>query len=376
LKNKKIVFITGTRADFGKLKPLIDVVENSNRFDCYIFATGMHTLKKYGQTYSEIKKQKYKNLFIFENQKNVEHDLILADTIQGFSDFVKKINPDMIIVHGDRLETLAGAIVGLFNGILVGHVEGGEISGTVDEIIRHSVTKLSHIHFVSNSEAKKRIIQMGEHKNSSFIIGSPEIEVMKSSNIPDIEETKTRYNIQFENYAIFIFHPVVTEFHSIEKQIKEIVLGLKHSKKKFIIIYPNNDKGSDIIINEIKKLRANKSFKIFPSIRFNYFLSLLKNADFVIGNSSTIVREAEVFGTPAINIGTRQSNRNKSKEITNISWKKLQVTKAIKNVEGIRFKPKSFFYPVKSCSAEFLKILSGKSAWNRNLQKQFKDIKI
>jgi UDP-N-acetylglucosamine 2-epimerase (hydrolysing) len=376
LKIKKIVFITGTRADFGKLKPLIDVIEDSKLFECHIFATGMHTLKKYGNTYSEIKKLKYRNLSVYRNQKNDNQDLILAETIRGFSDFVRKINPDMIIVHGDRLETLAGAVVGLFNGVLVGHIEGGEISGTVDEIIRHSVTKLSHIHFVSNLDAKKRIVQMGENKNSSFIIGSPEIEVMKSSNIPNIKETKIRYNIPFENYAIFIFHPVVTEFHSIKKQINEVISGLKNSKKKFIIIYPNNDKGSDLIINEIKKLKVNKNFKIFPSLRFNYFLSLLKNADFVIGNSSTIVREAEVYGTPAINIGTRQNNRNKSKEIINIPCKKLKVVQAIKDVDGIRFKPKSFFYPVDSCSAEFLKILSESTIWNRNLQKQFKDIKI
>ncbi len=376
MKNKKIVFITGTRADFGKLKPLIDVVENSKKFDCYIFATGMHTLKRYGHTYSEIKKQKYKNLIIYKNQKYSEHDLVLADTITGFSKFVKKINPDMIIVHGDRLEPLAGALVGLFSGVLVGHIEGGEVSGTVDEIIRHSVTKLSHIHFVSNLEAKKRIIQMGENANSSFIIGSPEIEIMKESILPSIEDTKTRYNIPYDSYGIFIFHPVVTEFKSIKKQIKEIIVGLKESKKKFIIIYPNNDKGSDLIIDEIMKLKGNKNFRIFPSLRFKYFLSLLKNADFVIGNSSTVVREAEVYGTPAINIGTRQFNRNKNKEIINILPKKAHILKSIKKIDGKRFKPKSYFYPVKSCSSEFFKILSKNNIWDVNLQKQFKDIRI
>ena len=118
----------------------------------------MHTLKRYGHTYSEIKKQKYKNLIVYKNQKNSEHDLILADTIKGFSKFVKEIKPDMIIVHGDRLEPLAGAIVGLFSGVLVGHIEGGEISGTVDEIIRHGITKLSHIHFVSNLSLELSIL--------------------------------------------------------------------------------------------------------------------------------------------------------------------------------------------------------------------------
>ena len=376
MKNKKIIFITGTRADFGKLKPLMDIIENSKLFDSHIFATGMHTLKEYGNTYSEIKKHKYRNLSIYKNQKKLEHDLILADTINGFSKFIVKNKPDMIIVHGDRLETLAGAIVGLFGGVLVGHIEGGEVSGTVDEIIRHSVTKLSHIHFVSNMEAKKRIIQMGENKNSVFIIGSPEIEVMKNENIPKISETKKRYNISFQKYGIFIFHPVVTEFSQIKKQIREIIKGLEFSRKQIIIIYPNNDKGSDIIIDEIKKLKNNKNFKIFPSLRFVYFLSLLKNAEFVIGNSSTIVREAEVYGTPAINIGSRQNNRNKNKDIINIQPRTNEIVNSIKKIDGRRFKSKSYFYPVESCSDEFLKILSNDRVWNLNLQKQFKDIKL
>ena len=155
IKKRKIVFLTGTRADFGKLKPLMDKVEKSDIFDCHIFVTGMHTLKKYGNTSQEVIKCKYKNIEIFDNQKNSKkQDIILANTIFGFSDYVTKLHPDMVIVHGDRVEALGGAIVGSLNNILVSHIEGGEISGTIDELIRHAVSKLSHIHFVANSDAK------------------------------------------------------------------------------------------------------------------------------------------------------------------------------------------------------------------------------
>ncbi len=139
---RKIVFLTGTRADFGKLASLMDIIESNDSFECHIFVTGMHTLEKYGNTFDEVQKKGYKNITIFENQTNtILQDIILANTVIGFSEYVKKISPDMIIVHGDRIEALAGAIVGSFNNILVSHIEGGEISGTVDELIRHAVSK-------------------------------------------------------------------------------------------------------------------------------------------------------------------------------------------------------------------------------------------
>jgi UDP-N-acetylglucosamine 2-epimerase (hydrolysing) len=144
-KIRKIVFLTGTRADYGKLMPLMDAVETSSQFECFIFITGMHTLSKYGKTFTEVQKHGFKNTFVFMNQTHTtDSDIILANTIMGFSNFVKEISPDLIITHGDRIETLGGAIVGSLNNILVAHIEGGETSGTIDESIRHAVTKLSH----------------------------------------------------------------------------------------------------------------------------------------------------------------------------------------------------------------------------------------
>ena len=175
-KRKTILFLTGTRADFGKLRPLIDVIKKSKEFEYYIFVTGMHTLSKYGSTFHEVKDRGYKNFFVYMNQtKSSDPDIILSNTIIGLGNFVKEISPDLIVVHGDRVEALAGAIVGSFNNILVAHIEGGEISGTLDELIRHSVTKLSHLHFVSNDKAKKRLLQMGELNENIHSIGSPDI---------------------------------------------------------------------------------------------------------------------------------------------------------------------------------------------------------
>jgi len=375
LNKRKIVFLTGTRADFGKLKPLMDKVEQSDLFECHIFITGMHTLEKYGSTYQEVMKCNYKNTLVYENQKNSnEQDIILANTINGFSDYVKNLKPDMIIVHGDRVEALGGAIVGSLNNILVSHIEGGEISGTVDELIRHAVSKLSHIHFVANSEAKERLLQMGEKQETLFTIGSPEIDVMRSSNLPSIYDTKERYEIPFEKYSVFIFHPVVTELESLENQTKEVISALIESNLNYIVIFPNNDPGSDLIINEITKLQNNKNFKIFPSIRFQNFLTLLKHANFIIGNSSVIIREAEVFGTVAINIGTRQQNRSKNDEILNTPSEKTQILKSIELAKSLNLEPKSFFGNLENSSEKFIEILSDSIIWKTFIQKQFVDI--
>ena len=184
---KKIVFLTGTRADYGKLKSYIKILEVSKNFEVSIFVTGMHLNQKFGFTINEITRNTNCEIFPFINHSlQDEMDQSLGKTIIGFSDYIKQIKPDMIIIHGDRIEALAGAIVGSLNNILVGHIEGGEISGTIDELLRHSISKLSHIHFVSNEGAKKRLIQMGEISKNIFVTGSPDLDIMLSDDLPNL----------------------------------------------------------------------------------------------------------------------------------------------------------------------------------------------
>jgi len=371
---RKIVFLTGTRADFGKLKPLINKIEESDLFECYVFVTGMHTLSKYGSTFHEVEKQGYKNIFVYMNQTNTtEMDMILANTIVGFGNFIKEIKPDMIIVHGDRVEAFAGAIVGSFDNILVTHIEGGEISGTIDELIRHAITKLSHIHFVSNKEAEKRLIQMGELKSSIFVIGSPDVDIMYSDNLPSIEETKEHYEIPFDDYSILIYHPVTTELETLGNDINEVVSATLESDRNYVVIYPNNDAGSDIILDELDRFDNNENFKVFPSIRFEHFLTLLKNSDYIIGNSSVGSRISEIYGIPSINIGSRQKNRSKSKNIINVGNKKEEILGGILKAENTKIKPISHFG--RGDSAEnFYKIITEDDIWQTKIQKQFLDL--
>ncbi len=374
-KLKTIVFLTGTRADFGKLRPLIDVVKKSKKFEYYIFVTGMHTLSKYGNTYHEVKDEGYKNFFMYMNQtESSDPDIILSNTIIGLGNFVKEISPDLIVVHGDRVEALAGAIVGSFNNILVAHIEGGEISGTLDELIRHSITKLSHLHFVANNEAMNRLVQMGELKENIHSIGSPDIEIMKSGNLPSMLTVNKHYEIPFKNYSVFIFHPVTSELKLLKNQIKNIVDALIESNRNYVVIYPNNDKGSEIIINEFQRIKKNKKFRMYPSIRFNYFLSILKNSELIIGNSSVGIRESEIFEIPSINIGTRQQNRTLNSDILHVDTNKKEILNAINESKNKKINCIHSFGNGIGTSSKFLKILNDKETWKINTQKQFKDL--
>ena len=375
---KKIVFLTGTRADFGKMRLVILTLMRNKKFKVDVFVTGMHLMKKYGYTVEEIKKVGIKRLFKFRNQKlnynkEVRMDVILSKTIDGFSKYVKKNKPDLIMLHGDRLEALAGAIVGVYNNILVGHIEGGEVSGTIDNSIRHSVSKLSHLHFVSNVSHKKRLIQLGEIKKNIFVIGSPDIDIMVSKKLPSIQKVKKQYKIDFKDYSILIFHPVTTELTKISTQIKILINCLKESNKKYIIIHPNNDLGSNIIINAIMKLSKNKKFKLFKTMRLTYFLTLLKNANFIIGNSSAGIREAPFYGIQAINVGSRQHSRFKNKIIYNTDFNKKKILEAIKkSSKKIKRKPIKYFGDGKSAS-KFSKIILQNRFWRTKIQKHFID---
>lgn len=375
MSKKTIVFLTGTRADFGKIKSLIKITQESKLFDVHIFVTGMHMIAKYGKTIKEVEKSGFKNIYPFINHDDIDHmDRNLAKTIDGFSHYISEIKPDLIVVHGDRIEAMAGAIVGSLNNILVAHIEGGEVSGTIDELIRHSISKLSHVHLTSNEEANKRLIQMGEDSQCVFNIGSPDLDVMNSKDLPTLEFVKNYYEINFEKYAIVMFHPVTTETEKLKSQVKFFVDSLIESSQNYIVIYPNNDMGSDIILDEYERFQGNKSFKIYPSLRFEYFLVLLKNAQFMIGNSSAGVREAPYYNIPTINLGNRQNNRVKSNTIISVDFIKEDIDSSIQKALKLGKIEKDVDFGDGNSDKKFYDLLQQRSFWNISNQKQFKDL--
>lgn len=374
---KKIIFVTGTRADYGKTKSLIKSLQKNKKFKIYVFVTGMHNLKKFGSTWDALKKDKIKNIFRFKNQKIADSmDIILSKTIVGFSKYVNKINPDLIVIHGDRVETLACATVGSLNNFRTAHIEGGEVSGTVDEILRHSISKLCHIHLVTNLKARTRLIQMGELKENIYVIGSPDIDILLSKTLPSLEKVKKRYNFNFEKYAVAIFHPVTTDLMKTKKNCRIFLNSIKESAMNYILIYPNNDAGSDKIIKEYEKIK-NTNIKLLPSMRFEYYLTTLKNSHFIIGNTSSGIIEAPYYGVPTINLGLRQNNRASLASIVNCKFSKIKISKNIKKFskKKIRFK-KNIYFGKGHSFRNFINILLKKKIWETSIQKYFNDIKI
>jgi UDP-N-acetylglucosamine 2-epimerase (hydrolysing) len=374
---KNILFITGTRADFGKLKPLICAADADPDFDVTVFATGMHLHHKHGLTVKEIEKSGIKNIFRYYNfTTESTMELTLARTIEGISSYIREEPPDLIVIHGDRVEALAGAISGALNNILVAHIEGGEVSGTIDEFLRHSTSKMSHIHMVANESARKRLVQMGELPETVFVIGSPDIDIMLSDNLPELDYVKERYEIGFSEYGILMYHPVTTEVAEIEEHVENLVEAVLESDKNYVVINPNNDVGSSVILAGYKEFDDHPKFRMFPSIRFENFLVLLKHSDFIIGNSSAGIREAPYYNVPTVNIGTRQSGRSMREDIIHCGYGKDEILAAIQAVGEYEPVPHDNHFGAGDSTGHFMKLLHDPVFWKISKQKCFKDLQV
>jgi UDP-N-acetylglucosamine 2-epimerase (hydrolysing) len=369
---KRLLFVTGTRADYGKLEPLAKAAQDAG-FHISFFITGMHMMKRYGETRLEVKRFAGAEFFEFVNQREGDAlDFILSKTILGFSDFVHEHRPDLVIIHGDRVEALAASIVCAMRYIRSAHVEGGEVSGTIDESIRHCNTKLCATHFVSSESAKARVLALGESVERVFNIGSPELDTHARPSGVSIEEVKTRYAIPFNDYGIAVFHPVTSERVTIGAQAASLFGALEVSGKHFVVIAPNNDPGTEDIFAVLEKLPPER-FRLIPSMRFNYFSELMKNAAVMVGNSSAGVREAPFLGLPSLDVGTRQNNRAQADSVTVCSAFATQAIAGFLRASWSARASTDQAYGQGLASAQFVSVLQQTEYWNQSQQKEFSD---
>jgi UDP-N-acetylglucosamine 2-epimerase (hydrolysing) len=303
-------------------------------------------------------------------------DVVVANTIQGLSHFIQENKPDLLIVHGDRPEALAGAISGALSNTRVVHIEGGELSGTIDGVIRHAVSKLSHIHLVANEEAQKRLLQLGEDSSTIHIIGSPDLDIMLSPSLPTLAEAKSRYGIEFDSYFIAIFHPVTTDLEASAIAATEFVNGLIDSGENFIVIHPNNDTGFECIIAEYARLSEDSEhFRLFKSLRFEHFLVLLKNASGMVGNSSAGIREAPLYGIPSIDVGDRQRGRHESASISQVPARAQEITTAIQDAKQQRPVITEQEFGDGKSTERFIELLHSGVLFEARVDKVFVDLK-
>ena len=367
---RNLLFVTGTRADYGKLEPLaIAALDAGHRVT--FFVTGMHMMEKYGLTKKEVHRQKRFDVVEFINQRNGDpQDIILAKTIIGFSDLLQERTPDLVIIHGDRIEALACSLVCATNYVRCAHVEGGEVSGTIDEQFRHCNTKLSSVHLVSSEDARARVIRLGEPPDTVHAIGSPELDIHGRASGVTLDQVLEYYEILSRDYGICIFHPVTSERETIGAQAAALFAALTDSNRYFVVILPNNDPGSDEIVKVINKLPHDR-FRILPSMRFTFFSELMRNASSIIGNSSMGVREAPFLGVPSLDIGTRQSNRGLTDSLSQCAaHERTSIDRFINESWGQRF-PSSQNFGTGDATKRFVELLDRDSFWSTPQQKYF-----
>ncbi len=370
---REILFVTGTRADFGKLRELMTAVQDSPQLGARVVVTGMHLLRRYGYTVREIERAGLRRLHLIPNQVDGEPmALVLANTVQALARLVHEERPDAIVVHGDRVEALAGALVGSLANVRVIHIEGGEVSGTIDDTIRHSISKHAHIHLVANDDARSRLRQLGEETNRIFVVGSPEVDVLTSPDAPTPAQLRDRYDIGFGTFGVLAMHPVTTELAQTGPHAAAVVDAVLADSGNWVVIDPNNDEGCEQVRQQLDRLTGDRFVRL-PSMRFEYFVTLMRNADVMLGNSSSGVREAPVLGTPSVNVGTRQRRRSTAGSVTNVVPERDAILAALVTARAGGRHPSDTGFGKPGASKHIMSLLSGDEIWAVPLYKEFVD---
>lgn len=333
---KKITVFSGNRAEFGLLSPILKVLSKSKKIKLFFVTSGSHLDKKFGYTIDEVFKENikiYKKIYIknkIKNKTTAEYtSLYIAEIIKEYTKILIKIKPDFNIVYADRFETFASAIASSQMHIPTIHIEGGDKTegGTLDDSVRHAITKLSHFHIVTNRDAFNRILKLGEEKWRIKNFGYSLIDSVKQGNYASKRELENKLKIKIVRpIVIFTFHPISVNLKQSVIDLKKCLFTLKELSKKYqiIITYPNIDYGCRSFITEIKKIKKLKNIKIFRSLGRYYYhgiLSLIKKEKIKVlcmGNSSSGIKETAVFKCPTINLGTRQDGRLKSTNVFNL----------------------------------------------------------
>jgi len=323
-------------------------VMNSPKLKMQLVLTGSHLLKEFGETKKVIQKDGFKIdavVPIFDDGAPDDGATMvkaMGEALIAMPKIFKKLKPDLIFAGFDLGANLAAAITGMHMNIHVSHIQGGEVSGTVDEVLRHALTKFSHIHFAATKASRDRIIKMGENPKYVFLVGSPSLDTIKKTAYLPKQKIFKKYSIDPEKkLVVFLQHPVTTEINNVVKQIKQSLNALKKTAQRkdvqVLAIYSNNDAGGKRIIKNLLK----SGIKVVPHIVYEDFLNLLKYAHALVGNSSTGIHEAPSFGLPTVNIGTRQQHRERGINVIDAKNNSGEIFSAIKNcLDNSKFRTK------------------------------------
>lgn len=337
-KKKKICIITGTRAEYGLFYPLLKKIKVDGQLELQICVSGMHLSPEFGLTYKVIENdgfevnEKVEMLLSSDTEVGVTKSIGLG--IIGFADTLNRLKPDLLILLGDRFETLAAAITALIARIPIAHLYGGELTeGVIDEAIRHSITKMSILHFVSTEEYKRRVIQLGEEPDRVFNVGALGIDNIKNLKLLKKDELERELNIKFGKRNVLVtFHPVTLEKNTAENQFGELLGALDQFKDlKIIFTKPNSDPNGRVLIKYIDEYVSSNPDRAvsFVSMGQLNYLSAIQHVDVVLGNSSSGIIEVPSLGKPTVNIGDRQKGRIKAESVIDCKPQKASIVKSL-----------------------------------------------
>lgn len=338
----KIMFITGSRGEWGYIRPILNLIKESNNLEYCLVVTNMHLLASYGNSYKEIEndgfKIHYKVNMSLDGYNHFTHAKSLGIFLTSLPDIIENEKPDWIMLAGDRGEQLIGAIAGSFTYTPVAHIQAGELSGNIDGMTRHSIGKYTHIHFAANEDAEQRLIKLGEEEFRVHNVGAPQIDEMINSQFSTIEEIENRLCVDLQDkFILAVLHPVTEELNQASKQAEIFINSLNKCKFKKIIVLPNNDAGSNEINNAINRFKKGEYY-IFANLKREDYLGLLKTCEFIIGNSSSGLLEAPTFKIPAINIGRRQDMRFRGINVIDVDFVEENILNAIKKATSNEFR--------------------------------------
>ncbi len=345
-KIKKVLFFFDSRATFAYSNNIISEFKK-NKKKYITLVSGNFLDKKFGIQKNIFKINKIninkKITFKSPNLKSYSWPAMMGESMIGYSKSLDKFKPDLLVLTGDRIETLAMCICASYMNVPIAHIQAGDKSGHIDDLSRAAIAKYSHLHFAPSLQACRRLEEWGEKKNRIFFTGAPQLDDM----------FKIKNKNKKINYFVIIFHPVLNEKMFLENQINNLIKALVKENYKIKWIFPNNDMGHNIIIDKLKTINF-KNFEIIKNLERKEFLSLLKNSRGIIGNSSCGIIEASMYKLPVINIGNRQNGRPQTKNIINTDYEEKNISKAIKIIKSKKIKKiKNPFYKKNSSKIIF-----------------------
>ncbi len=338
----RILFVTGSRGEWGYIRPILRLIEKDPEIEYDLCVTNMHLLPDFGSSEDEIIKDgfeiKHRVFMSLDSYNHVSQVKSLGVFLTSMADILASNEYDFIMLAGDRGEQLMGAIAGAYTYIPVGHIQAGEVSGNIDGAARHAIGKLAHVHFASNTDAEERLIKLAEEKFRVFNTGAPQVDEMVQTPLLDADYFIKKYNFDIsKEFFLVVQHPVTEEYDEAENQINTTFNVLEEYSQKKVIILPNNDAGSLAIQNVIKQ-RKTLDHVVFANLSRIEYLTLMRNSLLMIGNSSSGLLEAPTYNIPAVNIGRRQEGRVCGLNVIHTDFCEKKIKKAVEKALSHEFK--------------------------------------